>query len=58
MDEKRAERAIEQLKILQHEGGDIETQHSRADAILCELLAALGYESVTAEWDLVPKWYA
>lgn len=52
-----AERAIRQLKDLQQQG-DTEAQHGKADAILCELLAGLGYDDVAAEWGLVPKWYA
>ena len=46
------------LEELQHEDGDIEFQHSAADAILCGLLDALGFAEVVKAWDRVPKWYA
>jgi hypothetical protein len=52
------EKAIEQLKTLQQEGRDTEADHSEADEILCELLNALGYGDVVAEWEKVEKWYA
>lgn len=46
-------------KLLEHQKlGDIETAHGLADDVLCELLAALGYQDVVDEWDKVKKWYA
>lgn len=51
------EQAIEKLKELQ-KNGDYESAHGDADEVLCELLKALGYEDVVAEWDKVGKWYA
>ena len=37
---------------------DTEAAHYQADAILCELLAGLGFEKTVAEWAEVGKWYA
>lgn len=37
---------------------DVEFAHSRADDILCELLAASGFEDVVKEYQKVRKWYA
>lgn len=51
------EQAIEKLKAEQGPG-DYENSHSNADWILCELLTALGYADVVAEWEKVGKWYA
>jgi hypothetical protein len=51
------EEAIAQLKQLQT-GTDIEVLHGKADDVLCDLLEALGYSDVVAEWHLVDKWYA
>jgi len=50
--------AVAALSELQNENGDIEVQHSMADAILCGLLKALGYDDVVEAWAKVPKWYA
>lgn len=38
--------------------GDEEQAHVRADEILCEVLARLGYEDVAAAFKGVPRWYA
>lgn len=38
--------------------GDAEADHSRADDLLCELLAELGYQEVVEAWRKVDKWYA
>lgn len=51
------EEAIRQLKQAQ-ENGDIESAHSKADYVLCALLAELGYQDVLDEWEKVEKWYA
>lgn len=51
------EKAIEQLRELNNDG-DVEANHSTADAILCELLDSLGYADVIAEWTKIRKWYA
>lgn len=48
---------IEKLKELQGQG-DIETIHSEADNLLCQLLIKLGYSDVVKEWELIEKWYA
>lgn len=37
---------------------DYEVAHQMADTALCDLLTALGYAEVVAEWDKVSKWYA
>jgi hypothetical protein len=51
------ERAIKELKHAQ-KNRDVEAAHATADFVLCELLKALGYEDVVAEWEEVEKWYA
>lgn len=38
--------------------GDVEADHAGADAALCDLLEALGYHLVVAQWRTVRKWYA
>ena len=38
--------------------GDVEADHHRADAALCDLLETLGYHLVVAQWRAVEKWYA
>lgn len=37
---------------------DLETAHSDADDILCEVLKALGYKETVEAWLAVDKWYA
>ena len=49
--------AIAKLKELQS-GRDIESEHSYADDVLCQLLISLGYQDVVDEWNKVEKWYA
>lgn len=49
--------AITALKEKCHTG-DTECDHGRADDILCDLLKALGYDDVVAEYENVEKWYA
>lgn len=51
------ETAIERLRELQ-KSVDPEQAHSDADAVLCELLIALGYIDVVREWGEVERWYA
>jgi hypothetical protein len=41
-----------------HDVHDYERAHSEADKVLCDLLTALGYADVVAEWEQVGKWYA
>jgi len=48
---------IERLHELQGDG-DPEATHAAADAVLCDLLRALGYEDVVGEWEKIEKWYA
>lgn len=50
------EQAIELLK--KCNTGDIESDHSNADDVLCNLLIALGYDAVVQAWEDVEKWYA
>lgn len=50
--------AIKELKECQGTGGDIETQHRRADIVLTEFLINLGYQDVVDEWEKVEKWYS
>lgn len=38
--------------------GDSEADHYRADSLLCELLAEIGYGEVVKAWEKVGKWYA
>ena len=51
--------AIEQLRELARlSKGDAEGPHADADEVLCDLLKALGYGDVVAEYEKVEKWYA
>lgn len=38
--------------------GDTESAHANADDVLCNLLDALGYGDVVAEYYRVSKWFA
>jgi hypothetical protein len=40
------------------ESDDTETAHAKADAVLCDLLVALGYGDVVDEYEKVRKWFA
>ena len=51
------ELAIEKLRECQKDD-NIDAAHRNADHVLCELLVALGYADVVAEWVEVDKWYA
>ena len=51
------EEAIKRLQEAQQET-DTERAHPRADDVLCDLLACLGYEDVVVEYRKVEKWYA
>lgn len=55
--EMTREEAIERLRSWQGDQ-DKEAAHSDADRVLCELLTALGYADVVAEWQKIDKWYA
>lgn len=48
--------AIKELKAMNAE--DEEREHSRADAILCEVLKSLGYHELVEAYEAVDKWYA
>lgn len=52
-----AERILAELRELES-GGDPELEHSRADDLLCEMLAVLGYDEIVEAWHKVAKWYA
>lgn len=51
------EQAIAQLKELQTID-DSEGAHESADLVLLDLLTALGYADVVAEWEKIEKWFA
>lgn len=51
------ETAINLLK-MEQKNGNQEAAHMNADGVLCDLLKALGYDDVVAEWEKVDKWYA
>jgi precorrin isomerase len=55
--EMTREMAIARLKAEQ-DNGDKEAAHGNADAVLVDLLSALGYDDVVDEWAKVGKWYA
>ncbi len=55
--DKLRETTIARLRELQS-GTDIESDHEDADLVLCDLLRALGYDDVVAEWHKVDKWYS
>ena len=51
------EEAIMELRQCQS-NSDIEIAHIHADGVLTDLLTALGYQDVVAEWKKIDKWYA
>ena len=51
------EEAIMELRQCQS-NSDIEIAHIHADGVLTDLLTALGYQDVVAEWEKIDKWYA
>ena len=47
------------MKLRQYQSNDdTEGAHIDADGVLTDLLTALGYQDVVAEWEKVDKWYA
>lgn len=48
--------AAEKMKTL--ETGDLESDHLHADALLCDLLLALGYKKTVNAFTMLDKWYA
>lgn len=56
--EKLRDKALYELIGIQNRAGDVESDHQQADAVLTELLEALGFEDVVREWDSIKKWYA
>lgn len=54
---KLADTIKEKMKLLQFVD-DIEIEHKKADALLCEMLNALGCEDIVKEYNDVAKWYA
>lgn len=55
--EKLRQRALDVMRAAQR-SDDTERAHANADDGLCELLTALGYADVVAEYAKVEKWYA
>lgn len=51
------DKAIAEL-IEEQENWDSEMAHVNADEVLCDLLTALGYDDVVAEYNRIRKWYA
>lgn len=51
------ERAIAKLKMAQQDM-DQDGAHRDADEVLCEMLTALGYGDVVAEYYAVEKWFS
>jgi len=50
---REAEERLEELQLL----GDLEQAHIDADKVLCDLLAALGFKDVVAEFEAIDKYY-
>ena len=48
-----AEERLEELQLL----GDLEQAHIDADKVLCDLLSALGFGNVVAEFEAIDKYY-
>lgn len=50
---REAEERLEELQLL----GNLEQAHIDADKVLCELLIALGFKDVVAEFEAIDKYY-
>lgn len=50
---REAEERLEELQLL----GDLEQAHVDADKVLCDLLGALGFKDVVAEFEAIDKYY-
>jgi hypothetical protein len=50
---REAEERLEELQLL----GDLEQAHVDADKVLCDLLSALGFKDVVAEFEAIDKYY-
>lgn len=50
---REAEERLEELQLL----GNLEQAHVDADKVLCELLSALGFKDVVAEFEAIDKYY-
>ena len=50
---REAEERLEELQLL----GDLEQAHIDADKVLCDLLSALGFKDVVAEFEAIDKYY-
>ncbi len=50
--------AVEKLKVIGYDNYDIETNHGKADDILCDLLVVLGCKAAVDEFNNIDKWYA
>lgn len=49
--------AVDKLKLI-NKNRDPEEAHVEADAVLCALLAELGFENVVVAYNRINKWYA
>jgi len=52
---------LEEMRAINKEGpeqGDPEEDHSMADALMCEMLIALGHKEFVEEFLKVERWYA
>jgi hypothetical protein len=53
------QKVLKELKdILNNPMRDTETDHIKADAVLCNLLKSLGYKNVVKEYEKIKKWFA
>lgn len=50
--------AEKQMQEVVDNSGDIESDHGKADAILCEFLESLGYKNLVEIYERIDKWYA
>ena len=57
MDKELSDEILKRLQ-KEVENEDVELAHGRADGLLCEMLARLGYHNVVEKFNEVPKWYA
>jgi hypothetical protein len=58
MDRNQALAKLRECAAPDEDGMDVESAHSAADDVLCDLLRALGYTDVVEAWEAVPKWYS
>lgn len=51
------EAVLKELERIRHID-DVESIHVKADGILCQCLAELGYPEIGAAFNKIPRWYA